>query len=165
MADKAIKEGKSLLVVATDMDTFLQEAMIQNSREHRLDSCFVKMPHHGRFKDMFIEDVKRILGTSMTCEKVIITKDNTVIKIKNSALPKCVTIFNILVTAFVLLKLIALYKLVSNIAISLSNTFSSINMNIIKHKNNKHQRLLFFTLSITLSFICLPFQPINYTFY
>ena len=77
LAEKAIKEGKSLLVVATDMDTFLQEAMIQNSREHRLDSCFVKMPHHGRFKDMFIEDVKRILGTSMTCEKVIITKDNT----------------------------------------------------------------------------------------
>lgn len=77
LAEKALQQGKTLLIIATDMETFLQEALLKNSREHVLESCFVKMPHHGVYKDMFIEDIKRLLGTTMCCDKVIVTRDTT----------------------------------------------------------------------------------------
>lgn len=77
IAEKALQQQKSLLIIATNMETFIQEAFLKNAREHILESCFVKMPHHGIYKDMFIDDLKRLLGSTMTCDKVIVSKSAT----------------------------------------------------------------------------------------
>lgn len=75
-ADKAIRERKSLLVIAPDIDTTIQRTLLLN-KGNNLESCCIKSPNTGYYRDIMINDIKNVLGESMYCDKVIITKDNT----------------------------------------------------------------------------------------
>lgn len=77
IVNEAMAAKKSLLFIATDMDTSVQQTLFLNNAHKTLHCCFVKCPHHGVYKDTIIDDVKRILGSSMSCEKIVISKDST----------------------------------------------------------------------------------------
>ena len=75
-ADKAIRNKKSLLVIAPDIDTTIQRTLLIN-KGNNLDSCCIKSPNTGYYRDIIINDIKNTLGETMLCDKVIITKDTT----------------------------------------------------------------------------------------
>ena len=75
-ADKAIKNKKSLLVIAPDIDTTIQRTLLLNKGSN-LESCCIKSPNTGYYRDIINNDIKNILGETMYCDKVIITKDTT----------------------------------------------------------------------------------------
>lgn len=77
IAEDVIKQHKSLLVIATKLEDNLQQALLLNKQAGRFESCFVKTPLHGIFKDTLVNDIKLILGESMTCKRVEITRDTT----------------------------------------------------------------------------------------
>lgn len=76
VVEKAIGQQKSLLIIAPDIDTTLQRTLLLNKGEV-LNSCCIKSPNTGLYRQIMIDDIKEMLGETMTCQKVIITKDDT----------------------------------------------------------------------------------------
>lgn len=76
IAGRAIKENKTLLVIAPEIDTTISRILLLN-KGRSLESCIIKSPNNGYYRDIMLGDLKHVLGTTMTCEKVIVTKDDT----------------------------------------------------------------------------------------
>lgn len=76
IADKANREHKSLLLMAPKIDSSIQNMLIMNLQTG-FKSCCIQSPGRGIYRDMIIEDLKNILGEQLTCNKVIIDKNNT----------------------------------------------------------------------------------------
>ena len=76
IAGEAIKQQKTLLIIAPEIDSNIQRILLLN-RGQRLESCCIKSPNTGIYRDTIIKDLKFTLGSSMTCQKVIITKEDT----------------------------------------------------------------------------------------
>lgn len=76
--ERAIKEKKSVLLIAPKIDSSVMMIMLNNSRQGTFKSCCVITPNHGVYREYTLKDLRISLGESMECKKVIITKDSTV---------------------------------------------------------------------------------------
>lgn len=76
---RAIREKKSLLLIAPKIDSAILRTLIHNNSTGNLKSCYVTSPGHGIYREELLNDVENIMGNTMSCEKVIVTKDHTVI--------------------------------------------------------------------------------------
>ena len=65
-ADKAIKNKKSLLVIAPDIDTTIQRTLLLNKGSN-LESCCIKSPNTGYYRDIINNDIKNILYIQTLC--------------------------------------------------------------------------------------------------
>lgn len=76
---EAIRNGKSLLLMAPDFDSSITMLFYKNMfREgSTMKAGMVISPNFGHMRETAIQDIKAILGESMTCEKVIMDKDST----------------------------------------------------------------------------------------
>ena len=45
----------------------------------QLSSCAIVTPNHGIYRDIILDDIKSILGDKLVCDKVEVSKDNTVL--------------------------------------------------------------------------------------
>lgn len=81
IAGRAMVANKSLLLIAPDFDSEIILNLARNLYDKqgndKLKSCTVKSPEHRNFREIAIEDLRILLGESMTCQKVIISQDNT----------------------------------------------------------------------------------------
>lgn len=77
VAETCNRENKSLLLIAPDIDSVVQNTLLLN--KNNMPSCCIKSPSHGVFRDFLIHDFNNIIGESHLCTKVIIDKDNTVL--------------------------------------------------------------------------------------
>ena len=75
MAEQAVKDKKSLLLIAPEFDSEI--LVFLSSNLNLLKSCTVISPAHRNYRNILIEDMRALLGSSMECKKVIITKDTT----------------------------------------------------------------------------------------
>ena len=76
IADEAYSKRLSLLVVAPDIDSTVQRTLLLN-KQNGFESCCIKSPNTGYYRDIMIGDMKQILGPTSICQKVVITKDTT----------------------------------------------------------------------------------------
>lgn len=76
VCDQAIRERKTLLLMAPDIDSSILRMLLLN-KGNKLDSCTVINPGNGIFRDILLDDIRVNLGETMTCEKVVIAKDTT----------------------------------------------------------------------------------------
>lgn len=76
---KAIDEGKSLLLMAPDFDSSITMLIYRNmfKPNSTKQAGMVISPNFGHMRETSIKDIKSILGESMMCEKVVMTKDST----------------------------------------------------------------------------------------
>ena len=81
LAGRAMVANKSLLLIAPDFDSEIILNLARNLYDKqgndKLKSCTVKSPEHRNFRDIAVQDLRILLGESMTCEKVIIDQDHT----------------------------------------------------------------------------------------
>ena len=81
IAGRAMVANKSLLLIAPDFDSEIILNLARNLYDKqgndKLKSCTVKSPEHRNFREIAIEDLRTLLGESMTCQKVIISQDTT----------------------------------------------------------------------------------------
>lgn len=75
IADSAVRNKKSLLLIAPEFDSEILVFLFRN--QNLLKSCTVISPNHGIYRETMLSDIKDILGESNTCQKVIITKETT----------------------------------------------------------------------------------------
>lgn len=75
IADVAMRAKKSLLVMAPGFDSEL--LVFLNINKELLKACTVISPNHRMYREIMLNDIKTILGDSMCCDKVILTKNNT----------------------------------------------------------------------------------------
>ena len=75
IADQAVKDKKSLLLIAPEFDSEI--LVFLSSNLNLLKSCVVLSPNHGNFRNIMLQDMRLLLGDSMECRKVVITKDTT----------------------------------------------------------------------------------------
>ena len=75
LADSAVKNKKSLLLIAPEFDSEILVFLSQNLE--LLKSCTVISPNHRNFREIMLRDMRALLGPSSSCKKVIITKNNT----------------------------------------------------------------------------------------
>jgi len=70
-----------LLLLAPEFDSgltlFLARNMYNTDGTPRLKSCTVVSPNFGTLRSTMLDDIRILLGESMMCEKVVITKDTT----------------------------------------------------------------------------------------
>ena len=82
-AEHALKLGKeldrkmSMLVIAPKIESQIIKFLLMNNEQ--LPSCAVITPNHGIYRDIVLDDVKTILGDKLICDKVEVSKDNTVL--------------------------------------------------------------------------------------
>lgn len=82
-AEHALKLGKeldrkmSMLVVAPKIESQIIKFLLMNNEQ--LPSCAVITPNHGIYRDIVLDDVKSILGDKLVCDKIEVSKDNTVL--------------------------------------------------------------------------------------
>ena len=82
-AEQALKLGKeldrkmSMLVIAPKIESQIIKFLLMNNEQ--LPSCAVITPNHGIYRDIVLDDVKTILGDKLICDKVEVSKDNTVL--------------------------------------------------------------------------------------
>lgn len=82
LADQAYKEGSSLLLIAPDFESELLMFLLKNLRDansglDKLPSCMVPAPYFGDMRSSLLQDMRLILGDTMRCSKVVITRDKT----------------------------------------------------------------------------------------
>jgi len=75
LADRAVREKRSLLLVAPEFDSEILVFLATN--KEMLKSCTVISPNHKNFRDMMLKDMRALLGPSSVCKRVNITKDHT----------------------------------------------------------------------------------------
>lgn len=75
IADKALKNKQSLLVIAPGFDSEL--IVFLKSNLDLLKSCAVISPNFRSYRQTLIEDIQDLLGPSSTCKKVVVTRDTT----------------------------------------------------------------------------------------
>ena len=75
LADSAVKNKQSLLLVAPDFDSEIIVFLSQNLE--LLKSCTVISPNRRNYREIMLKDMRALLGPSSICKKVIITKDHT----------------------------------------------------------------------------------------
>lgn len=75
IADKALQNKCSLLLIAPGYDSEIFVGLHKNLGI--LPSCAIISPGHHTSRDMWIKDIKAMLGESMTCQKVIVDRDHT----------------------------------------------------------------------------------------
>ena len=75
IADQAVKDKKSLLLIAPEFDSEI--LVFLSSNLNLLKSCVVLSPNHGNFRNIMLQDMRLLLGDAMECRKVVITKDTT----------------------------------------------------------------------------------------
>ena len=76
IADQAYEQRMSLLIVAPDIESTVQHTLLLN-KQQGFESCCIKSPNTGYYRDIMIGDMQNILGSSMKCKKVVVTKDTT----------------------------------------------------------------------------------------
>ena len=82
-AENALKLGKeldrkmSMLVIAPKIESQIIKFLLMNNEQ--LPSCAIITPNHGIYRDIVLDDVKTILGDKLICDKVEVSKDNTVL--------------------------------------------------------------------------------------
>lgn len=82
-AEHAIQLGKeldrkmSMLVIAPKIESQIIKFLIMN--QDVLPSCAIISPNHAIYRDIVLDDIKSIIGTKMICDKVEISKDNTIL--------------------------------------------------------------------------------------
>ena len=76
ICDRAVNEKKELLLFAPNFDSTILRMLLLN-KGSKLESCTVFSPGNGIFRDILMNDIKVMLGDTMTCDKVIITRDTT----------------------------------------------------------------------------------------
>lgn len=82
-AEHALKLGKeldrkmSMLVVAPKIESQIIKFLLMNNEQ--LPSCAIITPNHGIYRDIILDDVKSILGDKLVCDKIEVSKDNTVL--------------------------------------------------------------------------------------
>lgn len=77
VADRAVREGKQLLIIAPKIHSSVLRFFILN-KSGKLESCCITSPGFKHFRDTILQDVRNILGETMVCEKVIVNKDTTI---------------------------------------------------------------------------------------
>ena len=75
LADNAVRSKKSLLLIAPEFDSEILVFLSQNLE--LLKSCTVISPNHRNFREIMLQDMRALLGSTSCCKKVIITKNNT----------------------------------------------------------------------------------------
>ncbi|MDO4465416.1 MAG: TCP-1/cpn60 chaperonin family protein [Bacillota bacterium] len=75
LADRAVKEKRSLLLLAPEFDSEI--LVFLSSNTNLLKSCTVISPNHRNFREIMLKDMRALLGTSSVCKRVSITKDHT----------------------------------------------------------------------------------------
>lgn len=75
LADNAVRSKKSLLLIAPEFDSEILVFLSQNLE--LLKSCTVISPNHRNFREIMLQDMRVLLGSTSCCKKVIITKNNT----------------------------------------------------------------------------------------
>ena len=75
LADAAVREKKSLLLIAPEFDSEILVFLSTNLS--LLKSCVVISPNHGNYRNIMLDDMNLLLGTKSECKKVVITKDTT----------------------------------------------------------------------------------------
>lgn len=76
IANRAIREGKSLLIIAPKSDSSIISNLLMNSESGQLKSCLMNTPSHGRYRDLLLKDIKNNIGEY--CEKVVISLTNSI---------------------------------------------------------------------------------------
>lgn len=82
-AEHALKLGKeldrkmSMLVIAPKIESQIIKFLLMNNEQ--LSSCAIVTPNHGIYRDIILDDIKSILGDKLICDKVEVSKDNTVL--------------------------------------------------------------------------------------
>ena len=82
-AEHALKLGKeldrkmSMLVIAPKIESQIIKFLLLNNDQ--LSSCAIVTPNHGIYRDIILDDIKSILGDKLVCDKVEVSKDNTVL--------------------------------------------------------------------------------------
>jgi len=79
ICEKAIKEKLALLIIAPKIDSSILRTLLLNNASGNLYSCCVSSPNHGVFRETMLSDVENILGDTMICEKIIVSKDTSFI--------------------------------------------------------------------------------------
>lgn len=75
IADKAVKDKKALLLIAPEFDSEILVFLASNL--NLLKSCTVISPAHRNYRNILVNDMRALLGETMECKNVIITKDTT----------------------------------------------------------------------------------------
>lgn len=75
LADSAVKEKKSLLLIAPEIDSEI--TVFLTSNRDLLKSCAIISPNAKVFRETMLEDMRILLGESNFCKRVIVTKQNT----------------------------------------------------------------------------------------
>ena len=75
VAEEAMKTKKQLLIIAPKINTNVLRFFIVN--KSKLESCCITSPGFKHFRDINLQDIRNMLGETMTCEKVIIDKELT----------------------------------------------------------------------------------------
>lgn len=75
LADQAVKEKKSLLLIAPEFDSEI--TVFLTSNKELLKSCAIISPNAKAFRETMLEDMDILLGESKFCKKVIVTKQTT----------------------------------------------------------------------------------------
>ena len=82
-AEHAIKLGKeldrkmSMLVIAPKIESQIIKFLVMN--QDVLPSCGIITPNHSIYRDIILDDLRDILGDKLVCDKVEISKDNSVL--------------------------------------------------------------------------------------
>ena len=77
ICEKAIREKKSLLIIAPKIDSTIIRTLIMNKESGNLQSCCITSPGHGIYRETLLTDIETILGGDNYCDKVIVDKNNT----------------------------------------------------------------------------------------
>lgn len=75
LADQAVKDKQSLLLIAPEFDSEI--LVFLSSNLDLLHSCTIISPNNGNYRTLMINDMKALLGETSVCKKVIITKEHT----------------------------------------------------------------------------------------
>ena len=76
VADDAVRNSKSLLIIAPKIESQILRFLILNN--DKLKAAAVVSPNHGVFRDIILNDLRLTLGETMTCDKIILNKDTSV---------------------------------------------------------------------------------------
>lgn len=76
IVETAVKQKKQLLIIAPKIHSTVLRFLIIN--KNIIESCCITSPGFKQFRDILLQDIKNILGSSMTCDKVIVGKESTI---------------------------------------------------------------------------------------
>ena len=75
IADQAVKDKKSLLLIAPEFNSQITVFLADN--QNLLKSCTVISPNYRNFREITLGDMRALLGETSECQKVVITQDTT----------------------------------------------------------------------------------------